>query len=332
MDGEVAAITTPSSSASTGDSLRALIRVHDWAATPLGPPKGWPQSLRTLVNVMLGSAQPMFVAWGPERVMIYNDGYAPILGRRHPGALGRRFDEVWSDILDDVGLLMDQAYAGEPTHMDDIPLVMHRHGYPEETHFAFSYTPVCDEDEQVAGMFCACTETTDAVRARREREASEARLRGVLDGMTEGFVLLGPDFRVLDINAEGLSFETRPREEILGRVHWEVWPGTEESALGRLYKRAMIERVPVVIENHYVWPDGREGWFDVRAYPTADGGLAVFYRNVTERRRAEEALRASEEFTRRVLQSSADCIKVIDLDGRLECSAAIWMRFQRQSG
>ncbi len=101
--------------------------------------------MRTLAGVMLGSDQPMFVAWGPARGMLYNDGYAALLGKRHPGALGRPFDEVWFDILGDVGPIMDRAYAGLSTHMDDLRLVMHRHGYPEVAHFAFSYTPVRDE-------------------------------------------------------------------------------------------------------------------------------------------------------------------------------------------
>ena len=124
-----------------GGEMGALMRAHDWAPS-LGDPSSWPQPLRTLVSVMLGSSQPMFVAWGPERIMLYNDGYAPLLGKRHPRALGASFNEVWHDILDQVGPFMDQAYAGVSTHKDDLTLQMYRNGYPEEAHFSFSYTPV----------------------------------------------------------------------------------------------------------------------------------------------------------------------------------------------
>jgi PAS domain S-box-containing protein len=127
----------------------------------------------------------MFVAWGAERTMLYNDGYAPMCGAKHPSALGRPFAEVWADILHDVGPIMDRAYAGEPSRMDDLVLVMlDRHGYPEEAHFSFSYTPVRDETGEVAGVFCACSETTDKVLADRRLAFQLAlgdRLRDVTD-------------------------------------------------------------------------------------------------------------------------------------------------------
>ena len=165
-----------------GGEMGARIRAFDWAGTPLGVPDEWPSALRTLVGVMLGSGQPMFVAWGAGRTMLYNDGYAPLCGLKHPWALGRPFDEVWADILDVVGPIMDRAYAGVPTHMDDIEFTMTaRRGYPEETHFSFSYTPVRDDRGAVAGTFCACAETTDRVFTERRLrflfELSE-RLRG----------------------------------------------------------------------------------------------------------------------------------------------------------
>jgi hypothetical protein len=114
-----------------GGEMGARIRAFPWESTPLGPASAWPQPLRTLVTVMLGSGQPMFIAWGPERVVLYNDGYVPMLGTKHPSALGRPFAEIWPDILHDVGPIMDRAYAGIPTYMDDITFTMlYRHGCP----------------------------------------------------------------------------------------------------------------------------------------------------------------------------------------------------------
>ncbi len=175
--------------------MQTRVDAYDWHNNPLGPRSRWPSALRTLVGVMLGSRQPMFVAWGPERIMIYNDGYAPMLGNRHPGALGSPFAEVWFDILPDVGPIMDRAYAGVATHMDDIRFVMHRNGYPEETSFAFSYTPVRNEQGQVEGVFCACTETTDRLRAEARVHEKETELRQILDGAT--------DFAIIALDREG---------------------------------------------------------------------------------------------------------------------------------
>ena len=164
---------------SDGGEMGAHMRARDWSASPLGPPQGWAQPLKTLVAVMLAANQPMFIAWDAGRTMLYNDGYAEILGLKHPGALGRPFDRVWSEIWGELEPIMTRCYAGEPIQMDDIMLVMHRHGHPEETHFAFSYTPVRDEAGRVAGVFCPCMEITARVMADR-RQAFRLRLEGSL--------------------------------------------------------------------------------------------------------------------------------------------------------
>ncbi|WP_198367849.1 PAS domain S-box protein [Roseomonas sp. KE0001] len=152
-----------------GGEMGGRIRAKDWTATPLGPPEAWPPTLRTLLVVMLGTPQPMFVSWGPDRIIIYNDGYAPMLGLKQGWALGRRFEEVWHDIIADVGPIMDRAYAGEASYADDLRLTMHRNGFPEEAYFVFSYIPIRDDSGQVAGMLCTCLETTRRVMAERRQ-------------------------------------------------------------------------------------------------------------------------------------------------------------------
>lgn len=313
-----------------GGEVGALMRAHDWSASPLGPPDAWPQPLKTLVGVMLGASQPMFVAWGVERTLLYNSPYAEILAAKHPAALGRDFLDVWHEIRGDLVPIVDKAYAGEPVHMADIELVMHRRGFPEETHFSFFYAPVRDETGEVAGLYCACTEITGQVLGERRRREAEAALRAerdrsrrVLEGMGEGFGLLDRDFRVVDINAEGLRLDGRPREAIVGKTHWEAFPGSETSELGRAYKRAMEERVPVSLEHSYTWADGHEAWLEMRAYPTEDG-LALFWRDVTARKRAEEALRRAGERAAReaaereaILGRLAEGVIVADAQGRI---------------
>ncbi len=161
---------------SPGEMARR-IRAHDWAGTPLGLTSEWPQSLLTLVDLMLSSAQPMFLAWGPEWTWLYNDAVIPILGRKHPTALGRpALDEVWSEADDVLRPLFDQVKRGEPVQMDDFSLLLDRFGRPELAHFAFSYTPARNELGVVAGLFGACTETTELVVGRVRSEAAESAL------------------------------------------------------------------------------------------------------------------------------------------------------------
>ena len=138
------------------------------------------------------------------------------------------------------------------------------------------------------------SDITQRRRAEEALRASEERLRDVLNSMAEGFALLARDFTILDVNEETLKLDGRSREELVGRSHWEAFPGTEDSALGDLYRRVMREREPGNLEFHYRWPSGREMWVDVRAYPTPDGGVACFWRDISERKTAEEAL--AEEF------------------------------------
>jgi hypothetical protein len=122
--------------------MGALMRAHDWSSSPLGRPDRWPQSLRTTVGLLLQSRFPMFVAWGSDLGFLYNDPYAEILGAKHPAALGRRFSDIWSEIWPDISPLIDAAMAGQATYREDLPLVMNRKGYDEQTRFTFSYSPV----------------------------------------------------------------------------------------------------------------------------------------------------------------------------------------------
>src|SRR4051812_32311290 len=96
----------------------------DWGATPLGPRPSWPRSLKTVLDIILSSRQPMFVAWGPQLIFLYNDAYAEILGHKHPVALGRPFQQIWSDIWGDISPLVDRALAGEATWSENLPLTM----------------------------------------------------------------------------------------------------------------------------------------------------------------------------------------------------------------
>ena len=173
-----------------GCTVGALMRTHDWSTSPLGPPASWPQSLRTVVSLMLQSSFPMFVAWGKDLGFLYNDPYAEILGTKHPHALGRRFYDIWSEIWSDISPLIDAAMAGQATYREDLPLLMNRKGYDEQTWFTFSYSPVRDESGEVAGMFCACTETTQKVLAHRGlRDLNETLERRVNEALAERKIL-----------------------------------------------------------------------------------------------------------------------------------------------
>jgi len=148
--------------------MAMLMRSRDWSQTPLGAVETWPQSLKTAIRIVLGSRYPMFVWWGQQMTKFYNDAYIPILGKRHPQALGQPASRVWAEIWDTLG---PQAEAvlnqGQSTWNQELLLVMERNGYTEETYFTFSYSPVANDDGPVGGVFCACSEDTQRVLSAR---------------------------------------------------------------------------------------------------------------------------------------------------------------------
>jgi len=145
--------------------MARLMRAKDWSATALGQPESWPQSLQTIVRVLLTSRFAMWMGWGPELTFFYNDAYAAMtLGAKHPWALGRAAREVWAEIWSEIGPRIDRVLqTGEATWDEDLLLFLQRSGYPEETYHTFSYSPVTDDSGAVAGHLCVVTEGTERV-------------------------------------------------------------------------------------------------------------------------------------------------------------------------
>jgi hypothetical protein len=133
--------------------MAGRIRAFDWNSTPLGDSASWPAPLKTLVALMLSSTQPMFMAWGPERIWLYNDAFTPILGHKHPQALGAAAHEVWAEGWNDLAPLFARVFAGEPVTMEGFSINLNRSGRAEEAHFDFSYTPATGEKSEVAGLY-----------------------------------------------------------------------------------------------------------------------------------------------------------------------------------
>src|SRR5262245_13412649 len=146
--------------------LGSLIRAKDWSTTPIGPRERWSPTLKTMVDFMVVNRFPLLLWWGPDYLSIYNDAYRPILGTKHPSALGQPFREVWSEIDHVLRPLIDAPFNGGPaTWMDDILLEVKRHGFTEETHFTIAYSPVPDETAPrgIGGVLATVHEITEKI-------------------------------------------------------------------------------------------------------------------------------------------------------------------------
>ncbi|MFC4930885.1 hybrid sensor histidine kinase/response regulator [Massilia sp. GCM10023247] len=288
---------------SDGGETGALMRAHDWSRSPLGEPASWPQALRTVVSLMLGSKFPMFCAWGKELGFLYNDPYVEILGDKHPASLGARFYDIWSEIWDDIYPFIERALKGEATYVEKLPLLMNRHGYDEQTWFTFSYSPVRDDSGQIAGMYCACVEVTGQVLAERYRDQENQRLVDLFE-QAPGIiaVLRGPQ-HVFEI-ANKSYCELIGRFDLVGKTAREVLPEVEGQGFFELLDQVYRTGAPFV--GHALPIDVVRGsggplerrYLDFIYQPIRDpggtvAGIFVEGSDVTVRKQVEDDLRAA---------------------------------------
>lgn len=283
-----------------GGSVGELMRAKDWSASPLGPPGSWPQSLRSVVGLLLNSTFPMFVAWGPELGFLYNDAYAEILGAKHPAAIGSRFQDIWSEIWPDILPIIEKALAGQSTFHSNLPLTMNRRGYEERTWFTFSYSPVRDESGAIAGMYCAVKETTGEVLAERERLDENERLRRLFAQAPSVMAVMRGEQHVYEL-ANDAYMALVGHRDVLGRPIREALPDLAGQGfyeqLDRVYATGEAFRAhaaPVRLER----ADGSadERYIDYVFQPIRDargdvGGIFVVGNDVTGAVHANEELR-----------------------------------------
>jgi len=159
-------------------------------------------------------------------------------------------------------------------------------------------------------------------RAEERLRASERRLRNTLDNMLEGCQIIGPDWRYLYVNDAAATNGRRSKEELLGSTMMEMYPGIEETEMFRVLRRCMEERTHERMENEFEYPDGNRAWFELSFEPVPEG-VFILSIDITERKKAEKALRESEETLRNIFAASPDAITVSDMEGKIvDCNQA----------
>ena len=174
--------SSPQDCLAGGGDMGALMRSTDWRHSAFGGAHEWPQSLRTAISIMLESRFAMVVAWGPDFRFFYNDRYRPVLGTKHPAALGTPGSEIFPEVWSVVGPEFERVRRGEAFAIDDWLLPLERNGYLENCWFTLSYSPIRDETGGVGGVLAVVAETTGRVEGERRlatlrelaRRASEA--------------------------------------------------------------------------------------------------------------------------------------------------------------
>lgn len=201
-----------------GGHMAEAILAHDWTDHPLGPPEGWSATLKSTVATVLASRFPQCVVWGEHLTTIPNDAFLPILGNKPP-ALGKSFRDVWSEAWDTIGPIADRAFAGEPTFIEDFPLVIERQAKPEKAWFTFCYSPVRDERGKVVGMLDTVIETTFAVLAREQTElVAQELVHRVKNALSVAQAIAGQTLRG-DLTLPEARARLESRLQAMARTH-----------------------------------------------------------------------------------------------------------------
>lgn len=314
------------------------IRLTDWAATPLGPVAGWPQPLRTAVDLVLDATEPASVSWGPELVYIYNDALAEMIGGKHPGALGRPTREVYPEVWDAIGPRLAGVMAGEgAVRGTDEHLPLKRDGHVEDAWFSFSYTPVRRQDGSVGGVLALATETTGRVLAQRARHDAErrerdgeARFRAFVTASSDVVYRMNPDWSEMQA-LEGRDFLAATPRPYRTWVDRFVYPEDRPRVLA-VIQRALETEEPLEFEHRIRRVDGSTGWVVSRAVPIrdADGRIVEWIgaaRDVTDRKRADAALQESETRLRHMAEASPAIFWIADPDGGHVYTSRQWENY-----
>ena len=145
-------------------------------------------------------------------------------------------------------------------------------------------------------------------RSRAALWAAKEKSDEILESITDAFAALDSEFRFIYVNSAAEKLLGKSRKELLGKSQWDLFPGLAGSPLEKEYRRAMDERTSIALDNYY---EPWDRWFEVRAYPALNGGISVYFRDITERKRqAEEAQQLAA-----IVQSSDDAIIGKSLEG-----------------
>ena len=295
--------------------MAARLQNTDWSKTPLGPADSWSASLKLVVSVMLASGFPMCVRWGPELVMLYNDGYRSILGVKHPRAFGLPFHEAWPEVQEQLRPLQMAILNGTsgPFFAEDLLIKVQRRGNLEweDARFTISYSPVPDDTapQGVGGVLVTTVETTDRVRTEEALRASEERFSRIFEQTAVGVVQCELDGRFLLVNRRFCEIAGRTASELLALRVPDITHPDDRDSDAALRRRLAADGVPFFVEKRYLRPDGSEVWVSVNVslMGSADGtrqqiiGVA---QDITERKTAEANLRETEADLRLVLELS----------------------------
>ena len=304
-------VASPESASPSADAARIvgkgemtqLIRNYDWASTPLGPLRHWSREMLAIVNLVLCSPTPARLLWGPDLVLIYNDSYRSVPGRRHPDALGKPAREVFKEAWSRIGPVLQTAYAtGEPFVLDKRRVPIETREGTQDFYLDCTYSPVY-ESGRVAGLLGLFHDVTGEVNTSRNLRHLEERLNAFGNTSLEHMGLMTADGTLIDCNRALLQFAGVARGDVIGK-HFAETPGFARTPGASEFIQQAIARAAggetFRSELSLVRPDGETVFFDFSLFPARDANGRVAFlvpegRDITEEKRTQQALLRSEK-------------------------------------
>jgi two-component system, OmpR family, sensor histidine kinase VicK len=302
-----------------GGEMGELIRNFNWKDNPVGSPGTWPQSLRTVLSIVVNSKFPMFLWWGKDLIQFYNDAYRPSFGfgeeSRHPHALGQKGELCWTDEWPFIKSLIDDVLSGKGAiWREDQMIPIFRNGRMEDVFWTFGYSAVNDESGKISGVLVVCNETTQKVKALKALQRTEKTIRNLfIQAPVAVAVLKGEDMLVEFANDRMFQLWGRSAEDLSGKAIFEGLPEAKgqgiEELLDDVYqtgKSYSAVELPVNLSRQNL-PEKVYINLLCEPFREADGtisGIIAVAIDVSEQVRAHKKIEEAEEKTRRAIESA----------------------------
>jgi len=329
----------------TGSDAQALIARLDWSRSPLGAASGWPQSLRTAVDIVIHSPMPMLLLWGPQLTQIYNDGFALLTGSKHPHAFGQPTHLIWPELKDFTDPIYRAVLQGQVRSYSEQRFTLQRDEGNSDFWLDLTYSPIRDENAEVAGILVTAIETNERRRIALELEQrsaaslkaqrdTEQRLQLALaatDAVGTWDWDIGEDRFIADAHFAQLHgvdparANQLPISEYLQGVHPE-----DRSMVARSIKHCITHGTEYAEEYRLLQADGELRWVfargrcykDHHGRPTRFLGAAL---DLTERKNTEQALRQSQTELQLIINAMPILISYVDRDQRFRLNNAAYL-------
>lgn len=315
-------LSSPSSWPVGGGVCGDLVREFDWSRTSLGPIDQWPQHLRIKVNSLVNSPIPQVLMWGPDHVMIYNDGYVEIARNYHPRALGGRVPDIWPEIWDWNRAILERGLRGEVQAFREQRMVLHRDGHPEEVVFDLFYTPIYDDTGvRVDGVLCTVLDITQSVRAREALAESRAELYHLSDALPILVAFLDKSLVFRFANQCYLEVFGIGHDQVIGKRIGDILGSAQAALTEDMLNRALLGET-VNVDATVRLPGDRPRAFEMRCLPRKSGedridGVYMILIDIEDRKQTENQLRDSNDRFHAAVDAIHSVLWTNSADGRM---------------